>query len=55
MPARDQLPYNTRNMENFGIERGTGIRGKTGKKKGGFSDQASSSKKSTAKPPRKMN
>jgi hypothetical protein len=53
MKAKDQLPYDKRNMEQAGTERGSGIRGKTGKKKGGFSDLAPSKKKDIGKPPRK--
>lgn len=56
MRAKDQLPYDKRNMENAGIERGSGLKGKTGKKKGGYSDLTpTKSKKQIGKPPRKMN
>ncbi len=52
---RSELPYNSKNMENAGIYRGSGLRGKTGKKKGGYTDNALSSKKVIGKPPSKMN
>lgn len=56
MKAKRELPYDKRNMENAGIYRGSGLRGKTGKKKGGFSDLSpSKSKKRIGKPPSKMN
>lgn len=54
MKGNGELPYLSRNMENAGRYRGSGLRGKTGKKKGGFSDLTPSKKKSIGKPPTKM-
>ncbi len=55
MKGKSELPFNKRNMENAGIYHGSGLRGKTGLKKGGFSSLASYSSKQIGKPPRKMN
>lgn len=52
---RDQLPFDTRPMEGAGIYRGTGLPGKKGEKKGGFTDVYAIRGKPVGKPPLKMN
>jgi hypothetical protein len=50
------LPYDLRNMEQAGLEHGSGLPSTIGKKKGGFSDNApKASALPKGKPPRKMN
>ncbi len=52
----NQLPYNTRNMEERGRCHGSGLPGKVGQKKGGYTDAPSTkNRKTIGKPPRKMN
>jgi hypothetical protein len=52
---RSQLPFDTRPMENAGVYRGSGLKGKTGKKKGGYTDVTARRSKNVGKPPSKMN
>jgi len=49
-------PFNVRDIGIGGISHGVGERGKTGKKKGGFSDDAPKPEtKQIGKPPKKFN
>ncbi len=54
MKGSDQLPFNTRHMENSGRYHGTGLKGKTGLKKGSFANQVPSKGEQKGKPPTKM-
>lgn len=54
MKGNQSLPFNSRPMEQWGTERGSGIPGKTGKKKGGFASNVPLKSDKTGKPPKKF-
>lgn len=54
MKGSSSLPFLSRNMSQAGKYQGSGLRGKTGLKKGGFSDVNPEGKTTKGKPPRKM-